>query len=269
MGRHVGAQSLPKRETAMPCFALRFAQAVHGSPRWTCQVPVWKHRGDCPENLQTFTYFRLFSPQASILRPHFHSMMRKLFSQYRKLLIGCVLNGLAVLAVTFLLAPMPPALWPSGLGALRPFATPLPWLAFAGVVTASSAFIWALVFGSLLKTLRRMALAAGPHQQGPPLGIPFKPGYDLFNLEQWIHFQKKRLELSEEKNRLLIADVAHELCSPLARMQRALSLAERNVGPDALPYMQKVENELQHVARLVEEVLSFSKTTTQPTVEAV
>ncbi|RFC42387.1 MAG: sensor histidine kinase CpxA [Verrucomicrobia bacterium] len=110
----------------------------------------------------------------------------------------------------------------------------------------------------------RMAQAVEPLALVGGTGTPFKAGDAVSNLEQWIYLQKERLELSEEKNRLLIADVAHELCSPLARMQRALSLAERHIGADALPYMQKVENELQHVARLVEEVLSFSKTTAQP-----
>jgi two-component system sensor histidine kinase CpxA len=66
------------------------------------------------------------------------------------------------------------------------------------------------------------------------------------------------------RQRRLTADIAHELCSPIARMQRALGVVEQRGTPEQTSYLQKLDLELQHMAHLVEEVLSFSKATTMP-----
>ena len=62
----------------------------------------------------------------------------------------------------------------------------------------------------------------------------------------------------------ITADVAHELCSPIARMQMALGVVEQRSTPDQSTYLQKLDRELQHMARLVEEVLAFSKAEALP-----
>ena len=71
-----------------------------------------------------------------------------------------------------------------------------------------------------------------------------------------------------ERQRRLTADVAHELCSPIARMQRALGVVEQRSSPDQASYLQKLDGELQHMARLVEEVLSFTKAGALPALAA-
>ena len=45
-------------------------------------------------------------------------------------------------------------------------------------------------------------------------------------------------------------------------MQMALGVAEQRGTPEQLTYLKKIDNELQHVAKLVEEVLAFSKAAT-------
>jgi two-component system sensor histidine kinase CpxA len=54
-------------------------------------------------------------------------------------------------------------------------------------------------------------------------------------------------------------DIAHELCSPLARMQMALGILEERADEKARPYVNDVREEVQHMSSLVNEVLSFSK----------
>jgi two-component system sensor histidine kinase CpxA len=66
------------------------------------------------------------------------------------------------------------------------------------------------------------------------------------------------------EQRRITADVAHELCSPIARMQLALGVMEQRSTPEQETYLKKLDYELQHMARLVEEVLAFSKAATLP-----
>jgi two-component system sensor histidine kinase CpxA len=66
------------------------------------------------------------------------------------------------------------------------------------------------------------------------------------------------------QQRRITADVAHELCSPIARMQMALGVVEQRSTPDQATYLQKLDRELQHMAKLVEEVLAFTKAETIP-----
>jgi two-component system sensor histidine kinase CpxA len=67
-----------------------------------------------------------------------------------------------------------------------------------------------------------------------------------------------------KQQRRITADVAHELCSPIARMQMALGIVEQRSTADQTTYLKKLDGELQHMAKLVEEVLAFSKAETLP-----
>ncbi len=54
-------------------------------------------------------------------------------------------------------------------------------------------------------------------------------------------------------------DIAHELCSPIARMQMALGILEERASQKEKPYLEDVREEVQHMSGLVNELLSFSK----------
>jgi two-component system sensor histidine kinase CpxA len=56
-----------------------------------------------------------------------------------------------------------------------------------------------------------------------------------------------------------LGDIAHELCSPIARMQMALGILEERAGEKEKAYVEDVREEVQHMSGLVNELLSFSK----------
>jgi two-component system sensor histidine kinase CpxA len=56
-----------------------------------------------------------------------------------------------------------------------------------------------------------------------------------------------------------LGDIAHELCSPIARMQMALAVVERNAVPEQEEYVRDIEEDLEHMSDMVQELLSFSK----------
>jgi two-component system, OmpR family, sensor histidine kinase CpxA len=56
-----------------------------------------------------------------------------------------------------------------------------------------------------------------------------------------------------------LGDIAHELCSPIARMQMAVGILQERAHEKDKPYVQDLHEEVQHMSALVNELLSFSK----------
>jgi two-component system sensor histidine kinase CpxA len=56
-----------------------------------------------------------------------------------------------------------------------------------------------------------------------------------------------------------LGDAAHELCSPLVRMEMALGILEERGDEKSLSYVRDVREEVTHMRKLVNELLSFSK----------
>jgi two-component system sensor histidine kinase CpxA len=60
-----------------------------------------------------------------------------------------------------------------------------------------------------------------------------------------------------------LGDTAHELCSPLARVQVALGILEQRATAEQKTYVEDLREEVQHMSELVNELLSFSKAALQ------
>jgi two-component system sensor histidine kinase CpxA len=56
-----------------------------------------------------------------------------------------------------------------------------------------------------------------------------------------------------------LGDIAHELCTPLSRIQMALGILEQRAGQSCDPYVRDLREEVQQMSGLVGELLSFSK----------
>jgi two-component system sensor histidine kinase CpxA len=56
-----------------------------------------------------------------------------------------------------------------------------------------------------------------------------------------------------------LGDIAHELCSPLARMEIALGILEHRTPPDLRERLGDVRDEVREMSSLVNELLAFSK----------
>ncbi len=61
-----------------------------------------------------------------------------------------------------------------------------------------------------------------------------------------------------------LGDIAHELCSPIARIQMALGILEQRAGEKQANYVQDLREEVQEMSSLVSELLSFSKASLEP-----
>src|SRR5437667_12570086 len=61
-----------------------------------------------------------------------------------------------------------------------------------------------------------------------------------------------------------LADVAHELCAPTARMQFALGILEQRADENTREYIADITDDVRHMSELISELLSFSKADMQP-----
>lgn len=69
----------------------------------------------------------------------------------------------------------------------------------------------------------------------------------------------ERLEAAIAAQRRLIADISHELRSPLARLNVALELARQKAGDSATPSLGRIERETERMNSLIGELLTLSR----------
>jgi len=144
-----------------------------------------------------------------------------------------------------------------------------PWLMVFAMSIGASALLWIPLVGGITRAIRRTnevskRIAAGQFD----VRLPDQRGDELGELAASVNTMAAQLGDYMTQQRRITADVAHELCSPIARMQMALGVVEQRSTPEQTTYLQKLDRELQHMARLVEEVLAFSKAETLPDREA-
>jgi two-component system sensor histidine kinase CpxA len=140
------------------------------------------------------------------------------------------------------------------------FFDPVPWLLFAVAALGLSALIWLPIVGGITRTIRKFNVAARRISEGCfDVRVPDGRLDELGELGVSVNTMARQLDNLVGSQRRLTADIAHELCSPIARMQRALGIVQQRVGSEHAGYVSKLDRELQHMAQLVEEVLSFTK----------
>ncbi len=149
------------------------------------------------------------------------------------------------------------------------FFDPLPWLGLGAAALGLSALVWLPIVGGITRAIRRVNTAARSIAEGRfEVRVPELRRDELGELGGSVNAMAAQLGDLVERQRRLTADVAHELCSPIARMQRALGIVEQRGVPEQASYLEKLDRELQQMARLVEEILSFTKAGSLPTLTA-
>lgn len=140
-----------------------------------------------------------------------------------------------------------------------------PWLGLAAVALLLSALVWMPFVRGITGFISRLNRAAGRIAEGDfKERVSSTRSDELGELSTSVNKMAAQLGEYVAQQRRITADVAHELCSPIARMQMALGVVEQRGTPEQTSYLQKLDAELQHMARLVEEVLAFSKAETLP-----
>lgn len=135
-----------------------------------------------------------------------------------------------------------------------------PWLLAAAGALVFSALFWLPFVLRMTRDVRRMmrgteAIAAGHFETR--LGLSRQD--ELGRLAEAIDQMAARLADHTAGQKRFLGDAAHELASPVARMQTAVAILENRTPTADQGYLQDLREELEAMAGLINELLSFSR----------
>lgn len=140
------------------------------------------------------------------------------------------------------------------------FFDPLPWIAVTVVVIILSVLVWIPLVGNITRPLTRMTRAAEEIANGRfDVAIREKRNDEIGRLGNAINHMTSRLSSFVNGRKRFLGDVAHELGSPIARIQFGLGILEQHSDADNRKRVADVMEDVSHMSGLVNELLSFSR----------
>lgn len=135
-----------------------------------------------------------------------------------------------------------------------------PWAAAVLAVIALSVFCWLPFIRSLTHSISQLTRATSRIAAGHfEVAITVNRRDELGRLSDSIRQMASRLSEFVNGQRRFLGDIAHELCSPISRVQVAIAILEQRVADKDAAYVNDVREEVDHMSGLVNELLSFSK----------
>lgn len=175
-----------------------------------------------------------------------------------QILVWFSLNLLCLVGSALLFAGINPAHWPLQAQSKTPC-----WISASLLVC--SVLFWIPLFLRITRPIRRMQRAAQALARGNfHIRVPVERRDELGSLALSLNELAAQLEGVLASKHQFLADIAHELGSPLARMQWALSIVENKADPAWKPELEDIREEVAQMASLLEELLNFSKNTNTP-----
>jgi two-component system, OmpR family, sensor histidine kinase CpxA len=140
-----------------------------------------------------------------------------------------------------------------------------PWL-FAGTgVLALSVLFWLPLVRGITSSLSQLTLATERIAEGRfDTRVPAGRRDEIGRLGDSVNRMASRIDTHMTGQKRFLGDVAHELCSPLARMQMATGILADQAPPGLAPTVADVREEVQHMSSLVNELLAFTKAGLRP-----
>jgi len=135
-----------------------------------------------------------------------------------------------------------------------------PWLGVILAVVVVSVVCWLPLIRGLTRSITQLTGAAERIAEGDfevPVSIERRD--ELGQLGNAIRSMAHRLSGYVHGQKRFLGDIAHELCSPLARIQVSLGILEQRAAPGEAEYIEGLHEEIEHMAGLVNELLSFSR----------
>jgi two-component system sensor histidine kinase CpxA len=136
-----------------------------------------------------------------------------------------------------------------------------PWLALGGSLVLLSILWWLPFVRGLTGSLARMTDVAEEIARGQfRTARPSHRRDELGRLGRALDHMSARLEGYVTGQKRFLGDTAHELLSPLARLEVALSILEQRSGsPDDRRYVERSLEEVRQMSGLVNDLLAYTK----------
>lgn len=146
---------------------------------------------------------------------------------------------------------------PNGNGLFHP-VPPWPWI--IGLCSLTALVIWLPVARHLARPLILMNRAAERMASGRfEIRVPEERSDEIGRLGKSLNFMSEKLGNFVHGQKRFLGDIAHELCSPVARVQMALGVLEQKCDEKSRSYLKDAQDEMDHMTELIHELLSFSK----------
>ncbi|MDZ4287540.1 MAG: HAMP domain-containing sensor histidine kinase [Prosthecobacter sp.] len=135
-----------------------------------------------------------------------------------------------------------------------------PWLIGIFGAMILSALLWLPLVRGITHSIRAHMHATEQIAKGRfDVRVPEERGDELGRLAHAVNQMAVQLDGLVRGQKRFLGDIAHELCSPIARMEMGLALLEQQVSEKEATRLGDVRDELRQISALVNELLSFSK----------
>jgi len=135
-----------------------------------------------------------------------------------------------------------------------------PWLAVGLGALVFSVLLWLPLVQGITRSVAQITHASRQIAEGRfDVRVDERRRDELGSLGQAVNRMAARLAALVTGQKRFLGDVAHELCSPLARLQMALGILEQRADEQQKPYVTAACEKAGQIASLVNELLSFSK----------
>jgi two-component system sensor histidine kinase CpxA len=140
------------------------------------------------------------------------------------------------------------------------FFDPLPWIIVAAAVMLISVLLWIPLVRNITGPIARMTRATEEIAKGEfDVRIHEPRADEIGRLASAINHMTSRLCDFMKGQKRFLGDVAHELGSPIARIQIGLGILEQRVNEKNRKQVMDVMEDVTHMSNLVNELLSFSR----------
>lgn len=135
-----------------------------------------------------------------------------------------------------------------------------PWLWTAAAAIVISALVWWPFVHGLTRQLARVSAAADRIAAGRlDTRITVRRRDEIGTLGASVNRMAQRLDELVTGQRRFLADAAHELCSPLARLQMAVGILEERMPRELESAVLDVREEAQAMSELTDSLLAFTR----------
>ena len=161
------------------------------------------------------------------------------------------------------------------MGMMQRFKRQHPMILFGFAILLSGGFC-ALLTWSLLRPIRQLKEAANSMSQGDlttRVGSVSQRHDELGQLGKEFNRMSEQLELLVSSQKRLLADISHELRSPLARLQVAIGIAqqqdEQQMSQVTARQLSRIEKEAAEIDNMIAQLLKLSRLESDSPVQAM
>jgi two-component system sensor histidine kinase CpxA len=140
-----------------------------------------------------------------------------------------------------------------------------PWMGILAIGMIVSLLCWLPLVRGITRTITQMMSATAAIAEGRfDVQVETQRRDELGNLGQSINRMAERLRSYVQVQKRFLGDAAHELRSPLGRMQVVLGILEERVQPHDRRYLRDLQEEVDLLSGLTTELLTFARAEMRP-----